>query len=839
MRTFPPAYTAELSRPGCLPYWLLKIVTATATYYLSDNDRYIPTLSAQAYGVVKSFGAVREGISGALADFTVSEYAIELICKVPVGSNVATVAEFHNHPAPAGEFIATLASGTDYTISFRARSASSGTIVIGAAGGVDLTEMVHLTPYLQDYSWTFFSTSAQTVYLNFYAADVDIVELLIVSSPETMDALAVSGALDDVQADLYLGLEGLAVAPQLILPGYIRDFGEISDTILPLVIQDNTIRLERFYIGQQVTLADYPTADPADVGKIIPICFGTAPKQPALALSMGARTTLKTAIVTTGETALYLSDATGLANGAHILSDTEQMLVSAVDADVVTVSRAYNGTTATTHNQGTAVIKLMTLVFCVSWRPVSSITKVWLRRNGLDLNITAYCTRYTGLVGNQLVGYGSMAMITISIAQMAQILAMAALQVSVSDTIATAAQDQYMTVDLDNYSSTGTIDYLPSIINGNLQEGSKMWASSSITLRKAKLISSSGRPFYVRVCVHAGNAIGSDTTGFQLHIGGVYRGTVNAGGSTPATFRSAWYPINDWSDLNLSGTYVYAATGSSDTVWIWEVWLEISFNPSAASTATPGVAKTGTVTAAMSGSVVSDYFGSGQVLADVSADRGSPSGMADWILGQAGMPATELLGHLATSQFDGRIDEYRSALWWLNSIAWQAGALFVMRSGFPCLVSRQMSEAVKSITACRVAEDGRRMLTRSRTSAEDVIDKISILYARDWSKSRGADAYSGQTLFAGGGSRERPELFQFDFIRSADAAAVLRDVYLSQSEHRRRLVKVMNWIDQIDLEIGDCVGVIIAGNEVGRVIASEPTPGSFDAADGVSLLILI
>jgi len=741
MRAFPAAFQAELARNGCNPYWLLKITVGAATYYLSDNDRYITAIPAQAYGVVKSLGAVRDGISGALDDFRVAEYSVVL--------------------------------------------------VLGGMGP-DLA----------------------------YLAD--------------------TGALDDARCDLYLGLGGIAEAPQLIQPGRIRDFGEITDTTITLTIQDLTIDLERFYVGKKATATDYPTIDPADVGKLLPICFGSAPKQPALALSMGARTTLKTAIATTGETTIYPSDLTGIALGDQIIVDAERMYVGVQSGGGLIVTRGYNGTTAAAHTQGAAVVKLQTLVYCVSWRAVTSIDKVWLRRNDLDLDITAYCTRYTGQAGNQLSGYGSMAMITLTTTQLAQILALANMSVSSTDTIATAAQDQYSTIDLDEYDFTGSIEYLPSIINGNLQEGSRMLAGSSVTLKKAKVVSAAGKPLYVRVCVKAGHATYSGYNYFKWYCNGSYVGQVQAGGTTPTVFRSGWLALASWLDLNASNSYVYSANAAGEpSVWVWEVWLEVTSNPAASSTSTEGVAKTGTVTVQLTGSVVSDYFGSGKVLADVTADAGTPAGMADWILSQAGLPASVTIGALTADQFGGRIDEYKTALWWLNYLAFQAGAWFMLRSGAPSLVSRQVSVASRTITACRASEDGRRDMSRTRTAVDDVIDKISVLYARDWTKSRGSDAYAGCTAVAGAGDRERPELFQFDLIRADILAAALRDLYSLLYGARRKVVRFGAWIDQADLESGDVVLLEFLGGAMGTVMPAEQVPGSMDSADSVELTILI
>ncbi len=740
MRSFPPTFTAELSRPGCMPYWLLKLVATTGTYYLSDNDRYIAALSAQAYGVVKSFGQVRQGISSPLTDYQISEYSVDLLLGLAI--------------SPGGMTIDTLASG---------------------------------------------------------------------------------GYLDDCQADLYLGLDGISDAPQMISPGQVRDFGEMSDSTLPIMIQDLTVALERTYIGEKVTPTSYPLAAAADVGKMIPIPFGDLPKIPAVILDSGAQTALSAA-ATASDTTLYVSNTSGLVAGETLLLESEQVYIESVGSYTVLATRGYNSTTAAAHAKGCAVITLKTLAFCPSWRAVTAIPKVWLRHSDIDHDITALTTRYTGQYGSQLSGYGSMAMVTISPAGMVAVAAM--LAVGITDTIATAAQDQYDTLSLDTFTVSGTVEYVDNIIDGNLQSGCHFFVSSSVTLKKVKLESKTGTPSKIRLCVQAGHPIFSESISYQLRVSGSLVGSVSAGGTSSATYRSAWWDFADWALLNASNTYVYAQTSSDGaTHWAWEVWLEVRFGPASDTTDVPGVAKTGTVT--LSGSLVGELFGSGKVLVDVSSDLGSPTGLCNWVLSQAGLPAVQVVGALAASVFTGLINEYKTGLQWLNSLAFQAGAWFMLSTGTPRLVSRVPGSAVKVISACIASEDGRRSVTRTRTDLTDVIDMVQVWYSRDWSKAAGDDAYTAATAVGGTGSRERPELFTFDFIAGSSEAIALRDLYLSRCAVRRWIYVADYWIDQACVESGDTVQLSYLGGVIGVVLPAEHAPGSMDAFDTVKISVLI
>jgi hypothetical protein len=192
--------------------------------------------------------------------------------------------------------------------------------------------------------------------------------------------------------------------------------------------------------------------------------------------------------------------------------------------------------------------------------------------------------------------------------------------------------------------------------------------------------------------------------------------------------------------------------------------------------------------------------------------------MATWLLALYGLPAIGTVGTLPVTTINGLINEYQSCLYWLNKIAFEVGAWFMMPTGQSKLVGRQKSGSVKTINACIADENGLRSLTRTRTATTDIIDLITVLYDRDWSQSRGAEAYNRATPAAGSGSRARPELFQFDFISDTASAYVLRDLYLALQQNRHVMALFDAWIDLADIESGDTVLLTFNDNTTGIVI---------------------
>lgn len=728
MKTFPAAFTIEKNKmTGSKPVWILRLATG---YFIAGRAITIPAFTGSspwpastvvttlAWG--KSFGSVKNGISGAIDEYQVSEWGVELIIDPDATINI--------------------------------------------------------------------------------------------------EDLVVAG-LESEPADLYLWFEGCTDPPQLIFPGFVREITDLTDTSVSLSIQDETIKLEKCYIGETVSQTNYPSALAADVGKLIPIPFGSRSKVPAVSLDACKQTTLKTAC-SAADTSLYFSDMTQLSVGMTILLEAEQVYVSSVGTYTATVTRGYNSTTAKAHAAGIAAVQLKTMAFCPSYRALTALSRVWLRYNDLDLDITSYTTRYTGQSGSQLTGYGSMGMITISPSGMASIANLT--QPAVSDTVGVSSSNLPITegatnTPLSDLMTTSGYQVLTVIATFNNTESGNR---AGITLTVAAKFAGSSYDASIRLFNDSNGAVlvlwsqnsmsGTVTVNYTFELGSSYL-SYNRVGASIGT-----------SNLPISVELQNASRTIRQT--------------SSSSGSGASVSKSGTVT--LTGSMVGEIFGSGKILADMTADSGTPAGICNWILNEAGFGTVTTVGALGVSAFSGVIQEYQSALAWLNKLAFQAWAWFALVGGVPKLISRVSLGSPAAITACRIDSDGKRMLTRHKTDISEIVNRITLLYNRDWTQS-GDAAYQSSVFVEDAASQsvhkiqERPELFKFDFVTSG--ASALAALILADLKARHWIAEVELFLDHIEKEFGDPVQLLDLF--AGRVLSAEPTPGSFNAIDSIKLIV--
>jgi len=144
-------------------------------------------------------------------------------------------------------------------------------------------------------------------------------------------------------------------------------------------------------IGNLLDADDYPGADPDDIGKMIPIIYGSVEKVKALAIDAGVVTTLATN-TTAAATSLSLTSTTGLAAGKVVQCEAEKILIGAVSGNLITgCTRGYDSTEALTHAKGMQVGEVKTEYwYLVADHIVKSIDKVYVdgvRQAGGDFTV--------------------------------------------------------------------------------------------------------------------------------------------------------------------------------------------------------------------------------------------------------------------------------------------------------------------------------------------------------------------------------------------------------------------------------------------------------------------
>lgn len=255
--------------------------------------------------------------------------------------------------------------------------------------------------------------------------------------------------------------------------------------------------------------------------------------------------------------------------------------------------------------------------------------------------------------------------------------------------------------------------------------------------------------------------------------------------------------------------------------------------------------KTGTVTPY--GNSVANTLVGDTILCDVVRNVTAPGDVVSNILSTyCGVTSLQQVGAFPASySINGAITEYRTALEWLNEIAFQCRAWFRMELGAAKLIVRPDALAtVKTIPACRATNDGRRIHRRRKAPYDDIINKINLLFDRDWSKSRGDDAYRGMskatdaTSIANYGERERPELFLCDFITSQTMADDVCAFYLLRYAVRQWLHEFETYLDHSELKFSDAIILGFSGNTAGEIIEAGCSPGSSTQIDTVKFTVL-
>jgi|GEM_PF-2187669 len=264
-------------------------------------------------------------------------------------------------------------------------------------------------------SWGRLTEGLQNSLNEILVADFDAELLVDLDSSPNMADLATASDLERSPASLYLWFRGLDAAtapPQEMFRAYVYDVSLPDETSVHLVLQDETLRL-RGYVGAKVSRADYPSADPDDVGKVIPIPFGTVKRLPALAVDAGVQTSLPNNVNAT-TTSVPVSDTAGLSVGMVLQIDDEQLEIDAIAGDSLTVTRGVNTTIAATHLKGAIAWQVKTeFAYLVADCPVDSIDKIFGVVGQAEVDITAIATAYTGQSGDEHAGYPGLAVVTL------------------------------------------------------------------------------------------------------------------------------------------------------------------------------------------------------------------------------------------------------------------------------------------------------------------------------------------------------------------------------------------------------------------------------------------
>lgn len=679
--------------------------------------------------------------------------------------------------------------------------------------------------------------------------------------PDNIRHLALNHNLESSLVELYLWLDGLTAAtpPQRVFCGYVKDIEIPDETQVNLTLEDESTRFQA-YLGTQISSEQYPLCDPDDVGKMIPIVFGSVDKLPARCVDSGWVTTASMLMLATDET-ITVSELPAYSVLNKIISiEDEQLYIQSVSGLVLTVNRGYNNTTVVTHDKGVLVIEKKTtpLVYLLADHALDSIGKIYARVSGCDIDITADCTKYLGTTGNQLAAYPGKAAITIPDF------------VSLSSRILLEAEDSITLSDPLHSHVAGTATTVTPV---SLQQ-----TLADLGLRRAEVnlrYVSGGykeywRSVYWSLPVPPGAILSSTITVTvsmppfsKIYFAGIFVGATGAGQrwvNQEVSF--SFSHQTQASAMQISGRVIeivlYLGGGSptnydhilanSATVSAGKRVLTYNSTSSAnvsISGSASGVAKTGTVS--LSGNSVADVTVGDAILVDVTRNITSPFAVfsnllttyfADNSLVQTGtFPSGYAL--------NGAITEYKKAIEWFDYLSFQCRAFFRKMGGVSRLIVRDVNPApVGTIPACCLTDDGIKSLSYKKAPTSDVISKISVYYNRNWSDTnRQSSAYTASlkttddnsiSIF---GVQEQPDLFLFDFVTDAAMANDLAQFYCDFYATRKWKISFSTFLDNARFEFGDVVSIPFADNLTGVIVEAGLAPGNLGSMDKMQFVV--
>lgn len=627
-----------------------------------------------------------------------------------------------------------------------------------------------------------------------------------------MEDIASDESLEGSAVTLYLWFVGLDPAtdpPQALWSGTVDDVDIPDDAAVELSFADPATLLNGD-AGTVVTSADYPAADPDDIGKILPIIFGSVDRIPAVNVVAGRCTTLTAAITTTGQTSVAVLDATGLAVNDYLSIDIENIKITAINGNTLTVLRAQNSTLAATYPVGHALFQVMgttPFVFIAADQPVTTLDRVRINRGGIDVDVTDLVSTYTGQTGNQYSGYESRAVVVITSSSARLIRARISATLDASDLALAGGTHSHTNNSTSQTTQSATA---PETVNG--------YNSATLTPSFPSVPGTilSGSYTYTFASGASGfNPTYTCTFGSGQTSGGTY----NASGSgTPS--------------INLTGSgitscYITLTSGSRTVTYTTAI---------------------GNATVALTGAVnsVADNEIGGTILVDVTATQSACLDAVNNLLTRAiGAGTCTLTGSFpAGYAVNGAIVTARPTIEIIHQLAWECRSWFRFLSGVPRLIVRPDTlTSVRTLTACAVDADHMRMYRRKKTARADLINTITLRYGRDYTRADGAAAYTqtsadtDATSVTDYGTCQKDHLFRCDFITSAAMADSVRDFYLARYARRGWRRKVSTFLDQAELEFGDVITLGFAGNLVGEIMEVRLSPGLGTEIDRIDLVV--
>jgi hypothetical protein len=443
------------------------------------------------------------------------------------------------------------------------------------------------------------------------------------------------------------------------------------------------------------------------------------------------------------------------------------------------------------------------------------------------IDITSDCTKYINVVagdfGGLYVGKGA-----VTIPDFAKVSQRITLELANTLDIAQGSHSHAVTPSVTNFSFDQLTVY-----------------SASVKYGRAAAVTGAGTPISCRIKFDVSFSSSTDSAAYTVYLGSVLvaQGTLRR--SSEPTAYSASFTCTSWAALYSSGFYVNI--NHAGPTYVVNAAFEVTHGTPATASAATGVALLGDL--GLTGNSVADIMIGDAVLVSMTRTMATCAAVFNDLLttycGDS-TAITQVGTFPASFAFNGVINEYRPALEWFDLLAFQCASYFRKSGGVVRLIYRDPTTAAAgTISACKLSEEGMKILSHRKAPVSDVINTIKVLYKRQWdSTAKQADAYSAvssatsSTSIAIHGVREEPNLFMFDFVTSATMADALRDLYLVEYGTRKWQITFAAFLDSLKYEFADFVTLNIESGQKARVIESGLMPGDTTRIDTIEFTVI-
>ena len=724
-------------------------------------------------------------------------------------------------------------------------------------------------------AWSFIDSdvggySGSAIFGGFEVGDMDLTIINSINSGATpfSNNFTESDPPENVTVNIYQWFAGLLYSEkEEIFRGTI--FGqpeynlyECKLTIRGIFQKYNKIIGEDLVVNQ----ATYSGADPDDIGKMLPIVYGSCKNVPFLAVNAGGRTNLASDI-DDSVTTVSVSDSSVLTSSGVIQIDSEQISYSGKSGnDLTGCTRGYNSTSSVSHSLGATVAQIQTEYCYLIGHVVKAINAVYVDK----VRQTTEYTAYTGQSGDEHASYPGKACIKFTVLPSLQKQVNVSLDdsLTVSDDIDLSATGSLNCVSTD--SDVGTSFHYDG--GSDSHTWSISTSSSYFTPGYSASKSHDGmvERWDIGVSVKSYGTAGTFelkvtcmSTGSTVTVLKIESGVITVGPFLPFTKADSGHD---------SPTYSAQLYGTSNSSFNGDLTVSLSNIEITLCVYDLTSSKSGSAyrdgSISLSGNSVVDTVIGSQVTADLDGYKddasGTYTGTANaliqrpdhvfkhaWcvLLGAASgdidstsFTAAGTFFNTNSYAFAHVLREPIEAAEWLKRLAFQCRSrVFVSPDGKFKLVVGQLSQS--SGHAIPKAEIQWESVSIKRSRSEDIVNYLNIFYDLDFSADksadriaencRGVEILSDSTSISRYGQRtlgHDRDLLVFDAVSNATMANHVGTFYLDFLKAVRKVIEFGVFLDNMEIEPADIidithdldsmVGYVIEVLKINRVIGS-------------------